>query len=212
MKIEIKNYTKVLKGATILDRVNLVLEGGTIYGFIGRNGSGKTMLLRAIAGLIRPTEGQVILDGEKELHKDSDFPPNMGVLLERPNFLNYLSGMDNLKMLAEIQGKIGEAEIAQWLQRFQMDPTDKKIFKHYSLGMKQKIGVIQALMEDQTLIVLDEPFNALDEEAVQVLREILLERKAAGNLIMLTSHHKEDIEALCDVVYRIDQGKVMPAE
>lgn len=212
MKIEIKNYTKVLKGATILDRVNLVLEGGTIYGFIGRNGSGKTMLLRAIAGLIRPTEGQVILDGEKELHKDGDFPPNMGVLLERPNFLNYLSGMDNLKMLAEIQGKIGEGEIAQWLQRFQMDPADKKIFKHYSLGMKQKIGVIQALMEDQTLIVLDEPFNALDEEAVQVLREILLERKAVGNLIMLTSHHKEDIEALCDVVYRIDQGKVMPAE
>ena len=166
------------------------------------------MLLRAVAGLIRPTEGKVIIDGEKELHRDCDFPPNMGLLLERPNFLNYLSGMENLKMLAEIRGKIGEKEIAEWLMMFQMDPDEKQIFKKYSLGMKQKIGIIQALMEEPDLIVLDEPFNALDEESVETLRKLLLEQKQKGKLIMITSHHKEDIAVLCDVVYRVSAGAV----
>ena len=208
MKVELKNYTKIIKKVKVLDRINLSIEGGKVYGFIGKNGSGKTMLLRAIAGLIRPTEGKVIIDGEKELHRDCDFPPNMGLLLERPNFLNYLSGMENLKMLAEIRGKIGEKEIAEWLMMFQMDPDEKQIFKKYSLGMKQKIGIIQALMEEPDLIVLDEPFNALDEESVETLRKLLLEQKQKGKLIMITSHHKEDIAVLCDVVYRVSAGVV----
>lgn len=208
MKVELKNYTKIIKKVKVLDRINLSIEGGKVYGFIGKNGSGKTMLLRAVAGLIRPTEGKVIIDGEKELHRDCDFPPNMGLLLERPNFLNYLSGMENLKMLAEIRGKIGEKEIAEWLMMFQMDPDEKQIFKKYSLGMKQKIGIIQALMEEPDLIVLDEPFNALDEESVETLRKLLLEQKQKGKLIMITSHHKEDIAVLCDVVYRVSAGAV----
>lgn len=208
MKVELKNYTKIIKKVKVLDRINLSIEGGKVYGFIGKNGSGKTMLLRAVAGLIRPTEGKVIIDGEKELHRDCDFPPNMGLLLERPNFLNYLSGMENLKMLAEIRGKIGEKEIAEWLMMFQMDPDEKQIFKKYSLGMKQKIGIIQALMEEPDLIVLDEPFNALDEESVETLRKLLLEQKQKGKLIMITSHHKEDISVLCDVVYRVSAGAV----
>ena len=208
MKVELKNYTKIIKKVKVLDRINLSIEGGKVYGFIGKNGSGKTMLLRAVAGLIRPTEGKVIIDGEKELHRDCDFPPNMGLLLERPNFLNYLSGIENLKMLAEIRGKIGEKEIAEWLMMFQMDPDEKQIFKKYSLGMKQKIGIIQALMEEPDLIVLDEPFNALDEESVETLRKLLLEQKQKGKLIMITSHHKEDIAVLCDVVYRVSAGAV----
>lgn len=208
MQIEIANYTKKVRGALVLDRINLRLESGRIYGFIGRNGSGKTMLLRAIAGLIHPTEGKIILDGEKVLHKDCDFPSNMGLLLEKPNFLGYLSGLENLKMLAEIQNKITEEDICALMEQFHLEPRSKKPFSKYSQGMKQKIGIIQAIMENPDLIILDEPFNALDEESVEILRKILLARGAEGKLILLTSHHKEDIDTLCDVVYTIEGGRI----
>lgn len=208
MQIEIANYTKKVRGALVLDRINLRLESGRIYGFIGRNGSGKTMLLRGISGLIRPTEGQIILDGEKVLHKDCDFPPSMGLLLEKPNFLGYLSGLENLNMLAEIKKEVTEEEICSLMEQFHLEPHSKKPFSKYSQGMKQKIGIIQAIMENPDLIILDEPFNALDEESVQILRDILLARVAKGKLILLTSHHKEDIDALCDVVYTIAGGSI----
>lgn len=209
MLIEIKNYTKKIRGATILEQINLCLESGNIYGFIGRNGSGKTMLLRAIAGLIRPTEGKIVIDQQIILHKDCAFPPKMGLLLEKPNFLDYLTGFENLKLLAEINHKITDEQIYTFMNMFHLDSNSTKHFKKYSQGMKQKVGIIQALMETPELIILDEPFNTLDEESVQILRDLLLTYREEGKLILLTSHNKEDIETTCNIVSSISSGKIV---
>jgi len=208
MNIEVRNFTKIIRKGTVLEDINLDFESGYIYGLTGQNGSGKTMLLRAIAGLIRPTSGEVIVDGLM-LHKDISFPPNMGILIEKPTFMNYLTGYENLKFLAEIRNIVSYEKIEKYMQMFGLDPHSKKPVKKYSLGMKQKLGIIQAIMEDQQILILDEAFNALDESSVSTLRKLLQQYKNEGKLIILTSHNKEDIEVMCDYNYHISNGKIL---
>jgi len=159
VQIKIEDYTKTIGRAQILDNVNMELEGGKIYGFKGKNGSGKTMLMRAICGLILPTFGRVLIDGE-EIGKDRSFPKSVGALLENPAFLNGYTGFKNLKMIADIKGIIGDEEIKEILTRVGLDPEDKRTYKKYSLGMKQKLGIAAAVMEKSDIIILDEPINA----------------------------------------------------
>lgn len=208
MEIKIENCTKKILAAKVLSEINLTFSGGHIYGIVGMNASGKTMLLRTIAGLIRPTKGKVYVDG-KELHKELSFPPDMGVIIEKPELLNHLSGLENLKLLAEIKGIVSEEKMKEYLEMFGLDPNDKRPMKKYSLGMKQKIGIIQAIMENQQLLVLDEPFNALDETTVNFFRDMLLKYKEEGRLIIITSHHREDIEVLCDEIVHMEDGKII---
>lgn len=197
MKIELKGVRKEIKHTEVLKPVTYEFEEGHIYGIVGKNGTGKTMLLRLIAGLIKPTEGSVIVNG-KELWKEIDFPEDMGLFIEKPQYLEYLTGLENLKLIAEIKRIVTEAEIQEYMKQFSLDAQSKKIMKHYSLGMKQKVGIIQAIMENPKILILDEPFNALDSESVNLFREILLERKKNGALVILTSHHQDDIESVCD--------------
>lgn len=208
MRIKVESLSKEIKGNMILQNINLEFISGKIYGVIGTNGSGKTMLLRSIAGLIRPTEGSIFID-DKLLHKDISFPPNMGLLIEKPELLNYLTGFENLKYLAEIKQVISEKKIEEYMRKFSLDPKSKKTIKKYSLGMKQKIGIIQAIMEEQEILILDEPFNALDEKSVHMLRELFMEFRKQGKLIIITSHHAEDIDLLCDEIIHIEDGHVV---
>lgn len=205
--IEIKNLTKRIRNSVILDNINLDFEKGTIYGIKGRNGSGKTMLLRAICGLIVPTEGAVFFK-DKELHKDISIPPSIGVLIESPGFWKNYSGFENLKILSSIKNKITDKDILQTLDDVGLNPNDKKPYKKYSLGMKQKLGIAQALMEKPEVILLDEPTNALDEESVKSIRKLLLREKDRGATILIASHNTEDIESICDYKLEIDNGKI----
>jgi ABC-2 type transport system ATP-binding protein len=207
MRIEINDLTKTIKGTFILRNINLNFTSGKIYGIVGKNGSGKTMLLRAISGLISPTTGQITIDG-KILGRDIQFPSNMGILIEKPEFLWYLSGLDNLRLLADIKHIATVERISEYMQLFDLDPTSKKTVRKYSLGMKQKLGIIQAIMEDQQLLVLDEAFNALDEKSVTILRDLLMRYKTDDRLIIITSHNKEDINAICDHTLIIESGEI----
>ncbi|WP_054949329.1 ATP-binding cassette domain-containing protein [Numidum massiliense] len=207
--VNIVDVSKTIGNRTILQNVNLSLDKGHIYGFFGRNGSGKTMLFRAICGLIKPTSGEIQING-KTLHKDISFPDSVGVIIESPGFWPYLTGLDNLKLLASIKNEISLDEIKQAITRVGLDPEDKRTFKKYSLGMKQRLGLAQALMEKPDLLVLDEPTNSLDEEGVELVRDILREEKARGATILIASHNKDDINLLSDQKFRISDGKVTP--
>lgn len=204
----LKNVVKKLRGIPVLDDISLELHGGSIYGIVGGNGSGKTMLLRALSGLIVPTSGTVTVDGAV-LRRDADFPPDAGILIENPEFPGHLSGRKNLLLLAEIRTVASEERIAELMRLFSLDPDSRKPVRKYSLGMKQKLGIIQAIMEDQKLLILDEPFNALDEGAAAILRTLLLRFREEGRLIVLTSHNGEDIACLCDRVIHISAGKIV---
>lgn len=206
--IEVKNLNKEIKGRQILTNINLNLEKGNIYGFIGRNGSGKTMLFRALSGLIKPSSGEIIIDN-KILHKDISFPQSLGILIESPGFWKDYTGFENLKTLASIKNNISDTEIEQAMERVGLSPKDDRTFRKYSLGMKQKLGIAQAIMEKQELIILDEPTNSLDEEATATLRNILLEEKDKGAVILIASHNKEDIDILADYLFKIDNGKII---
>lgn len=208
MKIEVSNVSKTIRGISILEKINLTFKDGTIYGLIGKNGSGKTMLLRTISGLVVPTEGTISIN-RKLLHKDISFPENMGILIETPTFLNYLTGLDNLVLLAEIRNIVTIDVIKKYMEQFGLDPNLKLPVRKYSLGMKQKLGVIQAIMENPDILILDEPFNALDEISVKTLQDLLLQYKKSGKLIIVTSHHKDDIVPLCDNIYQMSDGKIM---
>ncbi|MBU5591640.1 ABC transporter ATP-binding protein [Clostridium sp. MSJ-4] len=205
--IDINKLTKIIKGNTVLDNIDLKLDKGKIYGFIGRNGSRKTMLFRAICGLIIPTQGEVIIDG-KIITKDIDFPESCGVIIETPGFWEDLTGLQCLKNLASIKSKISEETICNWMTKLGLDPMDKRQFRKYSLGMKQKLALVQALMESPDLIILDEPTNSLDEESIEKLLEILKTLKENGSTILIASHNKNDIELLSDKIFKIDFGKV----
>ena len=203
MKIKIEHLTKTIKGACVLDDVNMELESGNIYGFQGKNGSGKTMLLRAVSGLIYATRGTIQIDGNI-IGKDMAFPPEVGVLIENPAFLGEYSGYDNLKMLASIRGK--EIEIKDVLKKVGLDPCDKRKYRKYSLGMKQRLGIACAIMEEPKLLILDEPFNALDQAGQQEIAQIIVEMKKKGCLILLTSHDKEELEKLSDEIFLVENG------
>lgn len=208
MKIEIKNLTKVLGGNTVVDNVNITMESGTVYGLCGYNGCGKTMLMRLIAGLIIPTKGSVSYDG-KTLGKQLDFPPSIGILIENPAFLDSRSGFDNLKLLASIKGKINNKTIADSIRKVGLDPDDKKKFRKYSLGMKQRLGIASAIMESPDLIILDEPTNALDSNGVELTQKLIRKECERGALVIMTCHDREILENVCDVIYTIEHGKII---
>lgn len=211
MRIEVNGLGKTIRGSRILNNISFTLESGHIYGFVGKNGSGKTMLLRAITGLIVPTEGTIQIDG-KILHKDISFPPKVGLLIEKPEFLGYMSGLNNLRLLADVKKEITVEQIKEFMTFFELNPDSKKNVRKYSLGMKQKLGIIQAVMENPELLVLDEAFNALDENSVLKVRELLLKYKKEGKLVVIKSHNKEDIELLCDKVFQLVDGEIKEHE
>ena len=181
MLIKLQDATKILDHRFVINNINFEFKSGNIYGIVGQNGSGKTMLLRAIAGLICLNRGTITVDG-KVLNKDISFPPDIGIIIEKPELLPYLSGLENLKLLAEIRNIISYDDIKHYMDKFGLNFNSKQIVKKYSLGMKQKLGIIQAIMEDPSLLLLDEPFNALDAESVDILRSILLQYKEQGNI------------------------------
>lgn len=207
MNIQIKNCSKKIKGTTVLQNINLELSGATVYGLQGPNGSGKTMLMRLISGLIRPTSGSIVMDG-KTLGRDFDFPPSMGLLLENPQFLSEYTGFINLKLLANTQGRIGQEEISQALLKVGLSPEDKRKYRKYSLGMKQRLGIAAAIMERPDLILLDEPTNSLDEKGTEQICELIRAECHRGALIVLASHDSKVIERVADEIYVVNSGCV----
>lgn len=208
MKIEIKNVWKKIGKTEVLKDINLEFNGGKIYGLKGKNGSGKTMLMRAICGLITVTKGEIIVNG-KRLGKDISFPNSIGVLIENPSFIDNFSGYRNLKALADINHIIGEEEIKNVIKLVGLDPNNKKKFKTYSLGMKQRLGIAAAIMEKPEIILLDEPINALDEKGVKEIREILLSLRSQERIIIVACHDKEELEILSDEIVEIYEGNVI---
>lgn len=206
--INIKNLSKKIKKNVVLDNINLELDKGKIYGFRGINGSGKTMLFRAICGLITPTQGEIIIDN-KILHKDISFPQSVGVLIESPGFLPNYSGKQNLKLLADIKGIITSEDIDKIISLVGLNPNDNRKYKEYSLGMKQKLGIAQVLMEDPDLILLDEPTNALDEESVKNILDIIEKEKRKGKTILIASHDKASLEGISDYIFNIENGRII---
>ncbi|MDO4337437.1 MAG: ABC transporter ATP-binding protein [Eubacteriales bacterium] len=210
-KIEVCNISKSINKKIIFANVSGTFKSGNIYGFIGRNGSGKTVFFKCLCGFMEVSEGK-IMQNKKLLKKDCEFLENCGFLIENPGFLSYESGYHNLKYLAAINGKIGKEQIYESIRQVGLDPEDKKRVGKYSLGMRQRLGIAQAIMEDPDILVLDEPMNGLDNEGVGVIRNLLLEQKEKGKIIFIASHYKEDIEYLCDETYCFNSGKCDKAE
>lgn len=204
-EICVENVTKAFGNQEVLKAVCVKFEMGKIYGIVGRNGSGKTVLLKCICGLLYPSTGTVTVDG-KVVGKDVDYPENIGFIIETPGFLPRYSGLKNLKYLASIRGKVKEDEIRKYMELVGLNPNDKKHVGNYSLGMKQRLGIAQALMENPDILILDEPMNALDNNGVKEMRSVLLKMKEQGKLIIIASHVRDDIDILCDKVYGIDAG------
>lgn len=207
MKLIVENLSKKIKDKTILNNINLELESGNVYGFVGRNGCGKTMLFRAISGLINIDSGKVILD-DKELHVDMQILPDMGIILENAGLYTEFTGKKNLEILSKIRNKISSEDIDDAIRRVGLDPDDKRTVRKYSLGMKQRIALAQAIMEHPSIIILDEPTNALDEDGVKKIRQIIMEEKERGSMILLASHNREDIEQLADKVFYMVDGEI----
>ncbi len=207
MELRVNGVTKFIKKALILDKVSLALHGGTVYGLQGPNGSGKTMLMRAIAGLIRPTAGTVEING-KVLGKDMDFPESMGLLIEEPAFLPNLTGLKNLELLAQIQNRVGTAEIRQAITDVGLDPDDKRTFGKYSLGMKKRLGIAAAIMEKPELILLDEPTNALDDKGTEQICDLICRERDRGALVIVACHDPHIFGRLTDEVYTVYEGEV----
>ena len=203
--INVENICLTLKNRDILTSVNLTMEPGNIYGLVGNNGSGKTMLMKVICGLVKPTSGTVTCDGII-IGKDRDYLPDAGIIIETPGFISYYSGFKNLKFLAGIRGKIGNEEIRKAMEDVGLDPKLRLPVRKYSLGMRQRLGIAQAIMENPRYLVFDEPMNGLDKNGIAEARKLLLDRKAAGATIILSSHNREDIDILCDHVYEMEQG------
>lgn len=200
--IQIENLSKEFKNEMVLQDVNLSMTEGKIYGLIGHNGSGKTVLMKCICGLLQPTQGTVTVNG-KVIGKDVDFPESIGIMIETPGFIPYQSGKSNLKNLALIRNQIGNKEIEAVMRQVDLDPNSHKHVSKYSLGMRQRLGIAQAIMEQPDILILDEPFNGLDQQGISEMRELFLNLKKDGRIILLASHMKEDVELLCDEIYEI---------
>lgn len=198
---------KSIKNNQILSDIHLNLEQGVVYGFVGRNGSGKTMLFRALSGLMKIDSGEIIYQN-KQLHKDVPILPNLGITIENAGLYPEFTGFKNLQMLAKLNKKIGDEEIRRAIERVGLDPDDKRTFRKYSLGMKQRIIIAQAIMEAPDVIMLDEPTNSLDEDGVKLIRQVINEEKERGAMVLLASHNKEDINILADKVFYIDKGRL----
>ena len=208
MKLIAEHIVKTIKKKKILDDISLELENGKIYGFVGRNGCGKTMLFRALSGLMRIDSGKIIFNN-KILHKDMNVLENLGLIIENSGLYNEFTGYKNLKILADINKKISENEIKQTIADVGLDPDDKRTVRKYSLGMKQRLMIAQAIMEKPEIIMLDEPTNALDENGVEQIRKLILREKERGALILLASHNKEDISILADHIFNMENGKIV---
>ncbi|MDE5765450.1 MAG: ATP-binding cassette domain-containing protein [Ruminococcus sp.] len=211
MYIELKNVSKSIKGVKILSDISLKMESGKIYGFQGKNGCGKTMLMRAICGLIRIDSGSINING-KILHKDIPFPESIGVLIENPSFLNNFTGFKNLRMLADIQGNISDDDIFQILDEVGLDSKDKRTYKKYSLGMKQKLGIAAAVMGTPNIVILDEPINAIDESGVDNVRNILHNIREKGSVVIIACHDKNELKQLSDIIIHIENGRITDDE
>ena len=205
--IQIKNVSLTINKTVILKSVCASFERGKIHGLIGRNGSGKTMLMKCICGFVKPSQGEIFVDG-KRVGKDVDFPKNTGIIIETPGFIPYYSGYKNLKLLAGLNNKIGKQEVREAMEKVGLDPDLKRHVKKYSLGMRQRLGLAQAIMEGPELLILDEPMNGLDKDGVKDMREYLLALKMQGKTIIIASHSAEDIDILCDTVSEMDKGRL----
>lgn len=203
--IDINNVNLTIGKTNILKNITVSFDEGKIHGLIGRNGSGKTMLMKCICGFIKPTGGEIMVDG-KRVGKEVDFPKNMGIIIETPGFIPYYSGYKNLKLLAGLNNKIGKQEIQKSMEQVGLDPALKRHVKKYSLGMRQRLGLAQAIMENPKILILDEPFNGLYKDGVADMRRYLLEFKGQGKTILIASHSSEDISVLCDTVSEMDKG------
>lgn len=203
--IQIDHVNKQFKEVKVLKDITVDFEAGQIHGLIGRNGSGKTVLMKCICGFMQPTAGSIFVDG-MQVGKDVDIPQNLGVIIEAPGFLPGYSGFKNLKFLADIQKKADAAKIKAVMQRVGLDPESKKHVSKYSLGMRQRLGIAQAIMEDPDVLILDEPMNGLDNHGVEDIRNLLLNLKEEGKTILIASHSAEDIAVLCDTVHEMDAG------
>ena len=203
--IKVENLKLKIKKTEILKNINISFDSGKIHGLIGRNGSGKTMLMKCICGFIKPTSGEIHVN-DKKVGKDCDFPDNLGIIIETPGFIPYYSGYKNLKLLADLNKKIDSDKIKETMQKVGLDPNLRRHVKKYSLGMRQRLGLAQAIMENPDILILDEPMNGLDKEGVADMRKYLLELKENGKTILIASHSSEDIEILCDTVCEMDKG------
>lgn len=208
MEIIINHYTKYIKKRKILDNIDLKLESGKIYGFRGQNGCGKTMLMRAIAGLIYPNKGYIEIDGKK-LGKEISLPPSIGILIENPAFLDEYTGYNNLKMLSDISCHLSKKQLYHVLELVGLEPRDKRLFREYSLGMRQKLGIAAAIMGEPDIIILDEPINAIDEDGVKKIRQILYDLRDKGKLIIIACHDKAELDYLSDEIYIIENGSIV---
>ena len=207
MKIELKNVTKEFDKVEIIKNISLEFETGKIYGLYGRNGSGKSVLMKLICGFLIPTKGKVLING-KDFNDKNEYPDNLRAVIEKPSFFPELTGFENLKLLAKIQNKINEEEIIKALDLVNLiDEKDKKYSK-YSLGMKQKLAIAQAIMEDPSILILDEPFNGIEEKSVEKITKFLKEEAKNGKTIIFSTHIKEDLENLADIIYKIDNGTI----
>ena len=203
--ISVKNLSKDFGQERVLHNVTRDFEKGRIHGIVGNNGSGKTVLMKCICGFLIPTEGEVIVNG-KRVGKDVDFPPGLGLIIETPGFLPNMTGVKNLEILASLNKKIGLEEIASAIRRVGLDPLMKKPVGKYSLGMRQRLGIAQTIMEDPALLILDEPLNGLDKHGVRDMRQLIKGLKEQGKTILLASHNQGDIDELCDTVCEMDAG------
>lgn len=206
--IYVNNLSLKIQKDVILTDIDLHVEKGKITGLVGRNGCGKTMLMKCITGFVKPSQGEVIFDGKK-IGEDVDFPKDTGIIIETPSFVPYYSGYKNLMELASLQKKIGKHEVENVLKKVGLFEARNKLVRKYSLGMRQRLGIAQALMENPQVLILDEPMNGLDNECVALVRSILMELKEQGKTILLVSHNAEDIRVLCDVIYEMDKGKII---
>lgn len=203
--VTINKVSKVINDDIILKDITVNIEKSKIYGFIGGNGSGKTMLFKLISGLSKATTGEIYISN-KLLGKEIDFPESCGAIIDKPGFWDNYTGFDNLKLIASINNKVSDNEIKNFMRILNLDPDSKILYKKYSLGMKQKLGIIQSMMESPSLIILDEPTNGLDDCSIEIVRKLILDYKIKGSTILIASHNKEDIEMLSDFIFKIDNG------
>ena len=208
MQIEIQNLSKRIKGITVLDDINYTFRGGSVYGLSGKNGCGKTMLMRIIAGLIYSTSGSVVVNGQK-LGKDISFPPSVGLLIENPAFLHDYTGFENLNILAKIQGNVTEQDIKDTLLKVGLQPDDRRKYYKYSLGMRQRLGIAAAIMGRPDVILLDEPINAIDEDGVNSIRDTIRELVDDNRVIIIACHDKEEMEYMADTIIYMSNGRIV---
>lgn len=207
--IQLTDVVKDIKGKRIIDHVSLEMESGKVVGLKGVNGSGKTMLMRLICGLIVPTSGSITING-KRLGKDITFPESVGILIENPAFLDAYSGFENLKLLASIKNRIGAEKIREVIALVGLDPNDKKKYRKYSLGMKQRLGIAAAVMEEPDIVVLDEPTNALDSDGIEMFKKVLQREKERGALVIISCHDLSTLQELSDEIYLMESGALRP--